>query len=166
MKKLSLVLAIVLQSFRLFAQGEVQVQAELNTIFSQIDKSQIPYGYLSEYGGDFVEKRFYNGVLADSNFIEDISGFRFLYNDISTARIHTTAYNMPSVSAINSVITAFTDSNSSALLLLNARYAILKEDAINMGLFTAIITRYTMLQAAAKVPMYRNKLLPLYLRNR
>jgi hypothetical protein len=53
-------IAIGLSSNAIFAQqGETAVQTELNSIFALINKSQIPSGYLSEYGGDFVEKKYY-----------------------------------------------------------------------------------------------------------
>lgn len=57
MKQVLLFITAALLCTKTFAQGEAPVQAELNTIFQYINKSQIPNGYLGEYGSDFAEKR-------------------------------------------------------------------------------------------------------------
>ena len=120
-----------------FAQNsEAAVQAQLNSIFSNIDKSQIPSGYLSEYGGDFVEKRLYNGVLSDSNFITNKTGFNFLYNDIATSRIYTNALTMINIDSVDALIDAAPVSTSTPLIFLTAQYSTLNENAVNNGYFT------------------------------
>lgn len=63
-----LVIAILLTG-NAYAQTD-PVREELNHIFQYIDKSQVPSGYLDEYGPQFTEKKWYTGVLADSNFID------------------------------------------------------------------------------------------------
>ncbi len=137
MKQIILVLVVTLLSMQIFAQNsEAAVQAQLNSIFSNIDKSQIPSGYLSEYGGDFVEKRLYNGVLSDSNFITNKTGFNFLYNDIATARIYTNAPTMISIDSVNALIDAAPLNTATPLIFLTAQYSTLNENAVNNGYFT------------------------------
>ena len=136
MKQIILFLVVILLSIQTFAQNtEAAVQAQLNSIFINIDKSQIPNGYLSEYGGDFVEKRLYNGVLADSNFIVNKSGYNFLYNDIATARIYVNAPTMVSIDSVDALIGAVPASTATPLLFLTAQYGTLNENAVNNGYF-------------------------------
>ena len=137
MKHILLFLVVILLSRQAFAQSDIAVQAQLTSIFSNIDKSQIPSGYLGEYGSDFVEKRLYNGIPSDSNFILNISGFRFMYIDIVSSRIYNNALTMPGIDEINNVIDSLQDSSSTALAFLTAQYASINDNAINMGLFTS-----------------------------
>lgn len=53
---------------QLFAQTDPS-RDELALIFQYIDKSQIPSGYLDEYGPQVVDKNWLNGILTDSNRI-------------------------------------------------------------------------------------------------
>ncbi|TAD92860.1 MAG: hypothetical protein EAY75_01610 [Bacteroidetes bacterium] len=62
---LQLLAACLLLTGPLHAQT-TEMRHELNHIFQLMDKSQVPSGYLDEFGVQFVDKTFYNGVLADS----------------------------------------------------------------------------------------------------
>jgi len=126
---------VVLLTSKAFAQTD-PVRAELDHIFQYIDKSQVPSGYLDEYGPQFAEKKWYTGVLADSNFIQFISGFRFLYNDIEQARIYSGAPVLTSLDIVNNTISQLPASNNTPLIFLIAKYATANEDAINLNLFS------------------------------
>lgn len=129
-----LVIAILLTS-KVFAQSD-PVRVELDHIFQYIDKSQVPSGYLDEFGPQFAEKKWYTGVLTDSNFIQFISGFRFLYNDIEQSRIYSGAPLLTSLDVVNNSINQLPVSNNTPLIFLIAKYATAKEDAINLNLFS------------------------------
>ena len=70
MKKILSILTIlvILLSPTAVAQTD-PVKQQLDNIFLNINKSLVPSGYLDEYGPQFAEKKWYNGVLADSNII-------------------------------------------------------------------------------------------------
>ena len=70
-----------------FAQTNL-VSTELNYIFQNIDKTQIPTGYLNEYGPEVIYKKWINGILSDSNLIVNMNTYNFLYNDIKNCRIN------------------------------------------------------------------------------
>ena len=53
--------ALLLIHFCAFAQTD-PVRTEQNFIFQNIDKSQIPTGYLNEYGPEVVYKKWLNGL--------------------------------------------------------------------------------------------------------
>ncbi len=126
---------VVLLTSKAFAQAD-PVRAELDHIFQYIDKSQVPSGYLDEYGPQFAEKKWYTGVLADSNFIQFISGFRLLYNDIEQARIYSGAPVLTSLDLVNNSISQLPASNNTPLIFLISKYATANEDAINLNLFS------------------------------
>ena len=58
--------ALLLIHFYAFAQT-YPVRTEQDLIYQNINKSQIPTGYLSEYGPEVVYKKWPNAVLSDSN---------------------------------------------------------------------------------------------------
>ena len=61
-----------------FGQTGDPLRDKLDSIFINIDKSQIPNGYLQEYGAEFTPLHRYNGVLTDSNVINNLDLFRFI----------------------------------------------------------------------------------------
>ncbi len=68
----------LLLSLFLFMYSSAQVdtvRVEQDFIFQNIDKSQIPTGYLNEYGPEVVEKKWLTGILNDSNLVTDIEVF-------------------------------------------------------------------------------------------
>ena len=66
MKLIVTLTALLLTHFCAFAQTD-PVRTEQNLIFQNIDKSQIPTGYLNEYRPEVVYKKWLNGILSDSN---------------------------------------------------------------------------------------------------
>ena len=77
MKKILIVLALCF-SFKAYAQTGDPLRDKLDSVFYNIDKSQIPSGYLQEYGAEFTPLHRYNGVLTDSNVINNLDLFRFI----------------------------------------------------------------------------------------
>ncbi|WP_201977505.1 T9SS type A sorting domain-containing protein [Hymenobacter rubidus] len=72
---------------------------QLDQIFAPLDKTQVPSGYLDEYGERLLGLRAYNGVLADSNSL-DLSAFCFLRATIYSARV-TGTDTLPSLPELN-----------------------------------------------------------------
>ena len=82
MKKLLLVVATMIVTFQTFSQTDL-LRQKLDSIFQYINKTQIPTGYLKEYGAELMPIHCFNGVITDSNAIADIDCFRATYTDIS-----------------------------------------------------------------------------------
>jgi len=59
----------------------------MNTIFQQIDKSKITTGLLIDYGLQIVDPEYFNGVPADSNYV-DMDTWISLYCSIYDAKIN------------------------------------------------------------------------------
>ena len=62
-----LIIFILFVSTNSFAQTGDPLRDKLDSIFINIDKWQIPSGYLQEYGAEFTPLHRFNGVLTDSN---------------------------------------------------------------------------------------------------
>ncbi|GAB3636545.1 hypothetical protein GCM10027422_21350 [Hymenobacter arcticus] len=68
------------------AQTPDGMRVQLNQVFANVDKSQVPSGYLDEYGEQLLGLHPYNGVLTDSNRT-DMEVFRYLRATIFSARV-------------------------------------------------------------------------------
>ena len=75
MKKILTVIAILIIVLQTQAQVDV-VRLKLDSIFQNINKAQIPTGYLKEYGAELMPLQCYNGIMTDSNVISNIDLFR------------------------------------------------------------------------------------------
>ena len=148
MKKILTLAALLLMNLYGYAQID-PVRTELNSIFQNINKTQIPTGYLNEYGPEVVNKKWLTGALSDSNFIRDMNTFNFLYNDIENCRINFPAAPPSSLARVTQPIVQPLDSakimidlarydSLGILAFFTADYASLLEDALNLNLFTKV----------------------------
>jgi hypothetical protein len=133
MKKIIAVLMLI-STQTLYAQVD-NFRQQLDFLFGQLDKTKVSSGYLAPYGLDGVDKADFNGILADSNTVNSLDLFRFIYNDIYTAKFNPTAPSLPSINAINQT---FAQQDRNTLAILYANYNDLNEYAIQQGLL-----RYT-----------------------
>ncbi len=76
MKKIVLaVVAIIFMAILSNAQTGDPLRDKLDSIFKFIDKTQIPTGYLKEYGSEMIPLHLFNGLLNDSNKVESLDIF-------------------------------------------------------------------------------------------
>jgi hypothetical protein len=148
MKLIITLAALLLLNLCAIAQTDL-VRAELNSIFQNIDKTQIPTGYLNEYGPEVVYKKWLNGVLSDSNLVVDMNTYNFLYNDIENSKIYNPS-SLPPIEARRiqpilqpldtaKVMTEIARYDTvTNLALFSANYASLREDALQQNLFTKV----------------------------
>ena len=100
MKK-CLICTFIFLSSVVFAQTDA-LRDKLNLVFSNINKSQIPTGFLEEYGVHLVPLDVWNGVLTDSNKV-NIYAWRQVYATLQSSRIHGTN-PLNDVEAVNASI--------------------------------------------------------------
>ena len=60
----------------------------MNHIFQYVDKNKIATGLLSDYGLQIVEPKYFNGVPADSNYV-DMDAWKMLYSGMFTSKINS-----------------------------------------------------------------------------
>ena len=133
-KLAGLILALIL--IAIFSKAQDALRNELNTIFQNIDKSQVPTGFLEEYGAGLVPLDVFNGQLTDSNRL-DIDLCRYAYGSLYTAHIYG-SNPLPSLAGVNVSVNSFSNYNMNVLAVPLAliSYSQLREDAVNENLFT------------------------------
>ena len=67
MKKIILAIIVSISAMASNGQSSDPLRDKLDSIFTFIDKSQIPTGYLKEYGSEMIPLHLFNGLLTDSN---------------------------------------------------------------------------------------------------
>jgi hypothetical protein len=109
------------------------VAGKLDYMFAQLDKSQVPTGFLEEFGGAFVPLDIFNGVLTDSNRV-NMDVWRMAYASLQSSRIYGTnpLGNLPSV---NSSIKNTTASSAAIpIAMVYSRYSYIRGDAFIQNL--------------------------------
>ncbi|MBS1737489.1 MAG: hypothetical protein JSS98_12900 [Bacteroidetes bacterium] len=118
--------------------GQVDpIRQKLDSIFQHVDKTQIPTGYLKEYGAQFVNLKTFNGLLTDSNYVNPLV-WSYVYASVYSGKIYGTN-TLPTPEAnyatFNSEALANVDANPVSMKALN--YSSLKADALTNNLFTS-----------------------------
>jgi hypothetical protein len=94
MKKVFFLLTMgLIMTANLFAQNPGQEFSDrMNHIFQYVNKSRIATGLLSDYGLQMVEPKYFNGVPADSNYV-DMDTWKMLYSGMFTSKINKNLKN-------------------------------------------------------------------------
>ena len=87
-RKIIFLVAGIMIAFNLTAQTPGQdFTNRMNHIFQYVDKSKIATGILSDYGLQILEPKYFNGVPADSNYV-DMDAWKMLYSGMFTSKIN------------------------------------------------------------------------------
>ena len=100
----------------------------LDTHFANLDKTQVPTGFLAEYGVPLAPLHFFNGTLTDSSLTSP-EVWRLAYATAYTARVGTAPNPLPTLPAFNARVEA-REAAGPAIPLLLARldYATVRPD--------------------------------------
>ena len=134
-KNACLIVLIMLMGLSTKAQVD-SLRLTLDNIFVHIDKSQIPSGFLDEYGAQFANLKTYNGILTDSNVVNAMA-WHYIYASVYSSKIYgTNTLPAPETNytVFNSEAILNTNVNPVSMLALN--YSSLKPDAVTNNLFT------------------------------
>lgn len=134
---INLCICIILSSFGIHANAQIDsLRLTLDNVFANVDKSQIPGGFLEEYGAQFANLKTYNGTLTDSNYVNAMA-WHYIYASVYSAKIFGTN-TMPSpetnYTVFNAEAVANPGVNPVSMMALN--YSSLKPDAMVNNLFT------------------------------
>ncbi len=100
------ILLIILTTAPFSGKAQVDtstVQKLLQYIMQPLDKSQIPTGFLEEYGAPIIPMETFNGTLTDSNRI-DMNLWRTLYFQLQTGWAETGSNPLPAITTVNTTI--------------------------------------------------------------
>ena len=124
----------LLFSPKLLAQDSFRLK--VNSVFQNVDKSQVPTQHLMEFGYPFLPINKFDGTLVDSNKT-DITVWRMLYASFLTSYVGTNAPSLPALSTVNTTIdNAETSTTAIPISLLHVNYNDLRPDAVTAGLMT------------------------------
>ena len=130
---------VFLLSLLSFKKTEAQidtgtVQKLLQYVMQPLDKSQIPTGYLEEYGCPIIPMTTFNGTQTDSNRV-DMNLWRTLYFQLHTGWARSTSNPLPAITTVNAVIKANTG-DAIAIPLLLGTYNTVKSNAFSSNLLS------------------------------
>ena len=158
MKKSLLTVAIALMVLFSFAQTGDPLRDKLDTIFKFIDKSQVPTGYLKEYGSEMVPVHLFNGLLTDSNKVESLDILRYAYADLATAKIVTALPAMQPLSTFNTNLDTARNQGNSTVAVLFGQYASLKPTALSQNLLSVSYQQFYDVVGRSQSPYVQNNL--------
>ncbi|TAG38351.1 MAG: hypothetical protein EAZ31_10535 [Cytophagia bacterium] len=128
-------------NFSLFAQNNIpanyqQLRNAATQAFQYLDKSQIPNGYLYEFGYPAFVPNHLNGIRTDSNKINALS-WHISYASLYSMKVHGNQ-DMPNPESLQTQQRNFTDSNNGviALPIFWVKYASFKQNAVSSNLLT------------------------------
>ncbi|MDX1941840.1 MAG: T9SS type A sorting domain-containing protein [Saprospiraceae bacterium] len=115
------------------AQTTDPVRTELDRVFANLNRSDIPTGVLREYGVAFANLEQFDGS-TNANNIVDETAWSLIYHAFHSARISGTQ-SLPSINQVNTNTEAAQRSNSAVVVpLLYGQYASIRTDAVSSNL--------------------------------
>lgn len=109
------------------------VADKLDHLFAQLDKSQVPTGFLADYGTAFLPLDVFNGILTDSNRV-DMDAWRMAYASLHSSRING-VNPLPTLPSVNSIVENLGSSTTSIpVVVAFSGYGYIKENAFSNNL--------------------------------
>ncbi len=129
--------ALVMMTGYLSAQNPGQEFTDrMNYIFQPTDKSRVTTGLLSDYGLQMVEPGYFNGVPADSNYV-NMDTWKMLYSGIYTSKINSNI-SLTSPETVFTQIESTTHATAVPVAMMHYQYNQLNENAVNLGLLQVV----------------------------
>ena len=132
--KIILIILCTLFCMQTNAQIDTAGRSDLSYLFQNLNPANIPTGYLMEWGTDMTDKDDLNGVITDSNFVNNLDLVRMVYADVYSARYNAASPGMVSPDALNAAINAVPGSGN--LVMVYGQYAVTNPNSINNGWLT------------------------------
>jgi hypothetical protein len=124
-----------------------ELSDRINYIFQQTDKSRITTGLLSDYGLQIVEPVYFDGIPADSNYV-DMDTWKMLYSGIYTSKINNNI-SLTSPETVFSQIENTAHTTAVPVAMMHYQYNQLNENALNLGLLQVVNDRIIDIPGAA-----------------
>jgi hypothetical protein len=133
--KIIFLLSVLMVMLPIHVAGQTYTNS-IDYIFQNVDKSRIVTGLLSDYGVQPVELESFNGIPADSNYV-DISTFQLLYNGLYSSKINANA-SLALPDTVTQRINNALVGSSIPLAMMYFKYNKLNDDAVNLGLLQIV----------------------------
>ncbi len=135
-KQLLLSIAMVVATLAMAQTPEQEIANRIHYVFAKLNKNEVPTGVLSNYGVQPIDLEYYNGIPADSNYV-DLKNFTLLYAGLYTSKINN-KISLPTPDAIVQKIETANSSTATPVAFMNYRYNKLREDAVDKGLVKVV----------------------------
>lgn len=112
---------VILCSFYYTQAQTTNYSDRISHIFGAIDKTKVTTGYLKEFGIRFNSVESYNGILSDTNWVDN-SQWQSLYNSLYSMRVGNVASAMTSSSTVFQHLKTQQASNPDVVLLAALHY--------------------------------------------
>ena len=139
MKKVFFLLAVVglMTTVHPTAQNPGQeFTYQMNHIFQYVDKSRISTGLLSDYGLQIVDPLYFNGVPADSNYV-DMDSWVMLFAGLYSSKINNNV-SFTDPETIFEAINNASHPTAVPVAMMHYQYNALREDAFSLGLMQVV----------------------------
>lgn len=148
MKKLNLLAITLIFILPIFAQTpEQQIADRMTYVFAQLNLNNVPTGILSNYGVQPIDLEYYNGVPADSNYV-NLECYKQLYAGLYSAKVNNTASLISPVDYAQQ-IDNFTYTGATPVAIMHFAYNRLKDNAVELGLVTVVNDQIKQVNGAA-----------------
>ena len=115
---------LVSNSLLAVAQSDT-LRKKLDAVFQHVDKSQVPTGFLAEYGYPLIPLDIFNNTLTDSSRT-NLQAFRYAFATFYSSRV-LSSNSLPTLDTVNArIATAVKTYSAIPIALLRADYATLR----------------------------------------
>ncbi len=132
MKKLIFIAFIFCLFFQNILAQSTDFRNQMNTIFENVDLSQVPSGILFDYGLNLVDDSLYNGTLTTDNILSP-QVWKSLYTDLWSSQV-TTISAMSDVEDVNAAIDNYAADTTTLIPVLFYNYHRISPDALSNNL--------------------------------
>jgi len=131
MKRLLFVCSFVLLTTLASAQQEINYDFtnQMNALFGQLDKSEIPHGILLDYGMEFTNLEEFDGTLTDRNYVI-LGRLEEVYKTLLTSKINPNTNSLVTPTAFKNNLKNNRTKGVIAISGLFYNYAKFKDDAL------------------------------------
>ena len=149
MKKILLFLLLLHLCLAIHAQTPAdEAISRMNYVFEEVNRSNVPTGLLSNYGVQPIPLEYYNGIPADSNFV-DIDSYKLLYAGVYSAKFNNNI-TLITPDELSQQIQNYSSGGSIPVSVMHYKYNRIKDDAVEQGLVT--VANDQIIEIAGKNP--------------
>ena len=136
-RKILLLAAGITMTVHLTAQNPGQdFTNRMNHIFQYVDKNRVTTGLLSDYGLQMVDPAYFDGVPADSNYV-DMDTWVMLFAGMYSSKINNNV-SFPNPDTIFTQIYNATHPTAVPVTMMHYEYNALRDDAFTLGLMQVV----------------------------
>ncbi|HBY54847.1 MAG TPA: hypothetical protein DEH15_20750 [Marinilabiliales bacterium] len=132
MKKIIFTFIVFCIFFQNVLAQSTNFRSQMNTIFGNVDLSQVPSGILFDYGLNLVDDSLYNGTLVADNILSP-QVWKKLYGDLWSSKV-SSAGTMPDIEVVNNTINTYATGDATLIPVLFYNYHRISATALSNNL--------------------------------